>query len=64
VNDGIAVAGQGRLVVLTIFDAEEQSFGAIAADARRLADVCAKAPSVPRVLGRELHRVQPPVRTG
>lgn len=37
VNVGIAVAADGALVVPTIFDADEKSLGAIAAEARRLA---------------------------
>jgi len=37
VNVGIAVAADGALVVPTIFDADERSLGAIAAEARRLA---------------------------
>jgi pyruvate dehydrogenase E2 component (dihydrolipoamide acetyltransferase) len=37
VNVGIAVATEGALVVPTIFDADQKSLGAIAADARRLA---------------------------
>jgi pyruvate dehydrogenase E2 component (dihydrolipoamide acetyltransferase) len=37
VNVGIAVAAEGALVVPTIFDADEKSLGAIAAEARRLA---------------------------
>jgi pyruvate dehydrogenase E2 component (dihydrolipoamide acetyltransferase) len=37
VNIGIAVAGNDALVVPTIFDADQKSLGAIAAEARRLA---------------------------
>jgi pyruvate dehydrogenase E2 component (dihydrolipoamide acetyltransferase) len=37
VNVGIAVAADGALVVPTIFDADQKSLGAIAAEARRLA---------------------------
>ena len=37
INVGIAVAADGALVVPTIFDADEKSLGAIAAEARRLA---------------------------
>jgi pyruvate dehydrogenase E2 component (dihydrolipoamide acetyltransferase) len=37
INVGIAVASQDALVVPTIFDADQKSLGAIAADARRLA---------------------------
>lgn len=38
VNVGVAVAGDGTLVVPTIFDADTKSLGAIAAEARRVAD--------------------------
>jgi pyruvate dehydrogenase E2 component (dihydrolipoamide acetyltransferase) len=38
VNVGVAVAGDGTLVVPTIFDADTKSLGAIAAEARRAAD--------------------------
>jgi len=38
VNVGIAVAAQDALVVPTIFDADRRSLGAIAAEARQLAD--------------------------
>ena len=38
VNVGVAVAGQDALVVPTVFDADTKSLGAIAADARRLAE--------------------------
>jgi pyruvate dehydrogenase E2 component (dihydrolipoamide acetyltransferase) len=37
VNVGVAVAGDGSLVVPTVFDADRKSLGAIAADTRRLA---------------------------
>jgi pyruvate dehydrogenase E2 component (dihydrolipoamide acetyltransferase) len=37
VNVGIAVAAEGALVVPTLFDADEKSLGAIAGEARRLA---------------------------
>ncbi len=38
INIGIAVAAQHALVVPTIFDADQKSLGAIAADSRRLAE--------------------------
>ena len=38
VNIGVAVAGQDALVVPTVFDADKKSLGAIAAEARRLAE--------------------------
>jgi pyruvate dehydrogenase E2 component (dihydrolipoamide acetyltransferase) len=38
VNVGVAVAGQDALVVPTVFDADSKSLGAIAAEARRLAE--------------------------
>ena len=38
VNVGVAVAGQDALVVPTVFDADQKSLGAIAAEARRLAE--------------------------
>ncbi len=38
VNIGVAVAGQDALVVPTVFDADRKSLGAIAAEARRLAE--------------------------
>jgi pyruvate dehydrogenase E2 component (dihydrolipoamide acetyltransferase) len=38
VNVGVAVAGQDALVVPTVFDADKKSLGAIAAEARRLAE--------------------------
>jgi pyruvate dehydrogenase E2 component (dihydrolipoamide acetyltransferase) len=38
INVGVAVAGQDALVVPTVFDADKKSLGAIAAEARRLAE--------------------------
>jgi pyruvate dehydrogenase E2 component (dihydrolipoamide acetyltransferase) len=38
VNVGVAVAGQDALVVPTVFDADTKGLGAIAAEARRLAE--------------------------
>ncbi len=38
INVGVAVAGQDALVVPTVFDADQKSLGAIAAEARRLAE--------------------------
>jgi pyruvate dehydrogenase E2 component (dihydrolipoamide acetyltransferase) len=38
VNVGVAVAGQDALVVPTVFDADQKSLGAIAAETRRLAE--------------------------
>jgi pyruvate dehydrogenase E2 component (dihydrolipoamide acetyltransferase) len=51
VNVGIAVAGDGALVVPTIFDADRRSLGAIAAEARRLAQAARAGTVTPAELG-------------
>jgi pyruvate dehydrogenase E2 component (dihydrolipoamide acetyltransferase) len=47
VNVGIAVAAEGALVVPTIFDADQKSLGAIAADSRRLASLVRDGTATP-----------------
>jgi pyruvate dehydrogenase E2 component (dihydrolipoyllysine-residue acetyltransferase) len=51
VNVGIAVAGDGALVVPTIFDADRRSLGAIAAESRRLALAARAGTVTPSELG-------------
>jgi pyruvate dehydrogenase E2 component (dihydrolipoamide acetyltransferase) len=51
VNVGIAVAGDGTLVVPTILDADRRSLGAIAAEARRLAQAARAGTVTPAELG-------------
>ncbi len=50
VNIGIAVAAEDALVVPTIFDADEKSLGAIAAESRRLAERVRSATVTPAEL--------------
>jgi pyruvate dehydrogenase E2 component (dihydrolipoamide acetyltransferase) len=51
VNVGIAVAGDGALVVPTILDADRRSLGAIASEARRLAQAARAGTITPAELG-------------
>jgi len=51
VNVGVAVAGEGTLIVPTVFDADRKSLGAIAADTRRLALAARDGAVTPAELG-------------
>lgn len=51
VNVGIAVAGDGTLVVPTVFDADRRSLGSIAAETRRLALAARDGAVTPAELG-------------
>jgi pyruvate dehydrogenase E2 component (dihydrolipoamide acetyltransferase) len=51
VNVGIAVAGDGTLVVPTVFDADRRSLGAIAGETRRLALAARDGAVTPAELG-------------
>jgi pyruvate dehydrogenase E2 component (dihydrolipoamide acetyltransferase) len=51
VNVGVAVAGEGTLLVPTVFDADRKSLGAIAADTRRLALAAREGALTPAELG-------------
>jgi pyruvate dehydrogenase E2 component (dihydrolipoamide acetyltransferase) len=51
VNVGIAVAGEGTLLVPTVFDADRKSLGAIAAETRRLALAARDGAVTPAQLG-------------
>jgi pyruvate dehydrogenase E2 component (dihydrolipoamide acetyltransferase) len=51
VNVGVAVAGEGTLVVPTVFDADRKALGAIAADTRRLALAARDGAVTPAELG-------------
>jgi pyruvate dehydrogenase E2 component (dihydrolipoamide acetyltransferase) len=51
VNVGVAVAGEGTLLVPTVFDADRKSLGAIAADTRRLALAARDGALTPAELG-------------
>jgi pyruvate dehydrogenase E2 component (dihydrolipoamide acetyltransferase) len=51
VNVGVAVAGEGTLVVPTVFDADRKALGAIAADTRRLALAAREGAVTPAELG-------------
>src|SRR6185503_16678374 len=50
-NVGIAVAGEGTLLVPTVFDADRKALGAIAADTRRLALAARDGAVTPAELG-------------
>jgi pyruvate dehydrogenase E2 component (dihydrolipoamide acetyltransferase) len=51
VNVGVAVAGEGTLLVPTVFDVDRKSLGAIAADTRRLAIAARDGAVTPAELG-------------